>query len=115
MSVSGQDAIIDGLALSLAGTGDPVERIATHGAVVLLAGDRAYKIKRAVKYPYMDFSTLALREEACRAELAVNRRTAPQLYLDVVAVIAEPDGSLRRGCGAAGRGREWAGPVRRVS
>ncbi len=113
MSVSGQDAIIDGLALSLAGTGDPVERIATHGAVVLLAGDRAYKIKRAVKYPYMDFSTLALREEACRAELAVNRRTAPQLYLDVVAVIAEPDGSIRSGSGEAGRVVEWAVMMRR--
>lgn len=41
-----------------------VERIVTHAAVVLLAGDRAYKIKRAVRYPYLDYSTLAHRKNA---------------------------------------------------
>lgn len=71
---------------------DRVERIDTHGAMVFLAGDRAYKLKRAVKFPFMDFSTLALRERACAAELRVNRRTAPQLYLGTARVTRETDG-----------------------
>jgi len=56
---------------------ETVERSETHGAVVFLAGDRAYKLKRAVKYPYLDYSTPELRRKACLAELEVNRRAAP--------------------------------------
>jgi uncharacterized protein len=51
---------------------------------VFLAGDRVYKLKKPVRFPYLDFSTLARRELACRAELALNRRLAPDVYLDVV-------------------------------
>src|SRR5438034_514818 len=61
----------------------PVQRIETHASLVFLAGDRAYKLKRAVRFSYLDYSTAALREAACRAELALNRRTAPELYLEV--------------------------------
>ena len=57
------------------GDGETVERIDTHGALVFLAGQRAYKVKRAVRYPYMDFSTLELRRRACEREVALNRRT----------------------------------------
>jgi len=64
----------------------PVRRIDTHGAVVFLGKDLAYKLKRAVKFPYMDFSTVARRAAMCRAEIAVNRRLAPEIYLGVVAV-----------------------------
>lgn len=71
-----------------------VEHVETHIAVVVLAGDRAYKLKRAVKLPFLDFSTLERRETACRAEIRLNRRTAPQIYLGVVAVTRVPDGSL---------------------
>lgn len=71
---------------------DRVERIDTHGAVVFLAGDRAYKLKRAVRYPYMDFSTLELRRRACAAEIELNRRTAPTLYLEARAVRRGPGG-----------------------
>jgi uncharacterized protein len=60
-----------------------VERIETHVSLVFLAGDRAYKLKRAVKLPYLDFTTAARRHEACAAELALNRRTAPSLYLNL--------------------------------
>ncbi|HEY3909948.1 MAG TPA: AAA family ATPase [Stellaceae bacterium] len=66
--------------------GPPVQRvdtIETHVSVVFLAGDRAYKLKRAVRLPYLDFSTVERRREACAAELALNRRTAPALYLDL--------------------------------
>ena len=53
-------------------------RIDTHGAMVFLAGDRAYKVKRAVRFPYMDFSTLARRGAACAREVAdlLDRRGA---------------------------------------
>lgn len=63
-----------------------VERIDTHGARVYLGGDRVLKLKRAVAYPYMDLSTVALREQACRNEVTLNRRTAPALYRGVVAL-----------------------------
>ncbi|MGP1395269.1 MAG: AAA family ATPase [Inquilinaceae bacterium] len=74
--------------------GQPVVRIDTHGAMVFLAGDRAYKLKRAVDYPYMDLSSLALREAACHAEIVLNRRTAPDLYLEARAIRRRPDGAL---------------------
>ena len=60
-----------------------VEIIETHVSLVFIAGDRAYKLKRDVKYPYLDFSTAERRRQACFAELALNRRTAPALYLEV--------------------------------
>src|SRR5437870_1348364 len=71
-----------------------IEVIETHASLVFLAGERAYKLKRAVKYPYLDFSTTARRRAACTAELKLNRRTAPQLYLEVRAVSRRPDGSV---------------------
>ncbi|HSI02715.1 MAG TPA: AAA family ATPase [Reyranella sp.] len=61
----------------------PDKRIDTHGAVVFLAGDRAYKLKRAVKFPYMDFSTAGRRAAMCAAEIEINRRLAPEIYLGV--------------------------------
>jgi len=82
-----------------------VEQIATHGAMVFLAGSRAYKMKRAVRYPYMDFSTLALRKATCEREIALNRRTAPELYLGVEAVVRGADGHLA--LGGAGEPVEW--------
>ena len=65
--------------LSAAGThaGLSVERIDTHTAVVFLAGDRAYKLKRAVRFDYLDFSTVDRRQALCDAEVRLNRRTAP--------------------------------------
>ena len=55
----------------------------THMSFVFLAPDTVYKLKKPVKLPYLDFSTLERREKACRAELAVNRRLAPDVYLGV--------------------------------
>src|SRR5262249_3084187 len=71
---------------------DGVEMIETHGALVFLAGAEAIKIKRAVKLPYLDFSTLAKREAVCRREIEVNRPNAPEIYRDAVAITREPDG-----------------------
>lgn len=63
-----------------------VTRIDTHGAVVFLAGRDVYKVKRAVLFPFMDFSTLEKRRAACENEIAVNRINAPELYLGVVPI-----------------------------
>ena len=62
-----------------------------------LAGDRVFKLKRAVRFDYVDFSTIELRRVACEAEVRVNRRTAPSLYRGVVPVTREADGSIALG------------------
>src|SRR5712692_8632511 len=72
----------------------PVDIIETHASIVFLAGERAYKLKRGVKYPYLDFSTAARRRAACTAELRLNRRTAPSLYLEVRAISRQADGRI---------------------
>ena len=82
-----------------------VERITTHGAEVFLAGTRAYKMKRAVRYSYMDFSTLARRKANCEREITLNRRTAPAIYLGVEAVVRGAEGGLA--LGGAGEPVEW--------
>jgi aminoglycoside phosphotransferase family enzyme/predicted kinase len=71
-----------------------IERIDTHISIVWLIGDRAFKLKRAVRFDYVDFSTVALRQAACEAEVRLNRRTAPALYLGMRAVTREPDGTI---------------------
>jgi hypothetical protein len=71
-----------------------VERIDTHISIVWLVGDRAYKLKRAVRYDYVDFSTIERRREACEAEVRLNRRTAPSLYLGVRPVTLDANGAL---------------------
>jgi aminoglycoside phosphotransferase family enzyme/predicted kinase len=76
------------------GRTEPVERIDTHISAVWIAGDRVYKLKRAVRYDYVDFSTLELRRRACEAEVRLNRRTAPALYLGVRPVTREANGAL---------------------
>lgn len=70
------------------------EHIVTHGSHVFLAGDRAYKLKRAVSFPYMDFGTLERRKRFTEAELELNRRTAPALYLGIRCLTREEDGTI---------------------
>ena len=77
--------------------GASVERIDTHSAIVFLVGERAYKLKRAVRFDYLDFSTSERRRAMCDAELRLNRRTAPDLYRRLVPVTRERDGSLALG------------------
>ena len=88
-----------------------VDVIETHISLVFLAGDGAYKLKRAVKYPYLDFSTEAKRRQACEAEVTLNRRTAPDLYLEVRAVSRASNGSI--GWGEAGEILDWVVVMRR--
>ena len=63
-----------------------VEWIETHISWLLLAGDFVYKFKKPLKLDFLDFSTPALRRAACEEELRINRRTAPALYLGLVAL-----------------------------
>lgn len=90
-----------------------VERIETHASVVFLAGDRAYKVKRAVQYPFLDFSTLELRRRACVNEIIINRRTAPRLYLEVVPLTLDTDGRFH--FGGQGQVVEWVLVMRRFA
>ena len=71
-----------------------VRRIDTHAASVFLEGRRALKIKRAVQFPFLDYSTLEKRKAACEEEIRINRPLAPQIYHRVVAITEEPDGSI---------------------
>jgi hypothetical protein len=72
----------------------PIRRIDTHAASIFLTGDRAWKLKRPVRFGYLDFSTPARRRAALDAELRLNRRTAPDLYLALHAITREADGRL---------------------
>jgi aminoglycoside phosphotransferase family enzyme len=71
-----------------------VERIETHMSWVFLAGDHAYKLKKAVHYPFLDFSSAAARRRDCGEELRLNRRLAPGVYLGVVPLTRERNGRL---------------------
>ena len=74
--------------------GAAVQRIDTHASVVFLAGNRAFKLKRAVKYDYLDFSTLVLRKRFCEAELRINGRIAPAIYRRLIPVVRTSTGAL---------------------
>ena len=71
--------------------GCEVEQVQTHISTVLLAGDHALKLKKPLRLPFLDFSTLARRAHCCEEELRVNRRTAPQLYLAVLPLTGGPE------------------------
>ena len=101
-----QQAIIEFLGRPATHGGAPVKRIDTHAATVFLAGDRAFKIKRAVRFPFLDYSTLAKRKAACEAELAVNRPYAPAIYKRVLPITRRADGALT--LGGDGEPVEWA-------
>ncbi len=91
---------------------DQLSHHETHVSHVFLAGAYAYKIKKAVRFPFIDASTLALRRHWCLRELALNRRLAPWIYLGVVPVTQSRSGAWRLG----GRGLvvEWAIRMRRL-
>ncbi len=71
-----------------------IERIDTHCSIIFLAGPRAYKLKRAIRLPYLDYSTPEKRRRMCESELALNRRTAPEIYERVTAVTRATNGGL---------------------
>lgn len=115
--VADQEAIFALLAdPSTYGVSEPVRRIDTHGAVVFLAGEAVYKVKRAVRFSFMDFSTLEKRRRACAREVELNRATAPALYRGLVPILRR-NGTLHLGrvgeSDAPGEIVEWAVEMRR--
>jgi uncharacterized protein len=92
-----QTAVVEFLSAPSTHGGAAVERIETHASIVFLAGERAYKLKRAVQFDYLDFSTTERRRTCCEAEVSLNRRTAPTVYVGVVPVTREDDGVYELG------------------
>lgn len=90
---------------------DKVEVRQTHISVVFLVGDFVYKLKKPVKLPFLDFSTLERRRFFCNEELRLNRRLAPDVYVDVVPVSRHSGGLTFEGTGAP---VEWALKMRRL-
>jgi hypothetical protein len=113
MQVEKQDAVIALLAdpATYGGGAGKVERVDTHISALFLVGERVYKLKRAVRFAYLDFSTAERRRAACEAEVAINRRTAPDLYLGTVAVTRAADGALA--LDGTGEPVEWLVAMRR--
>ena len=70
--------------------GAAVEHVETHAAHVFLCGDRAFKIKKDVKLPYLDFSTVELRRAVLQRELEINRSFAPDIYITLIEAEGEP-------------------------
>jgi aminoglycoside phosphotransferase family enzyme len=103
--------------LGHAGAVQAVETIETHMSWVFLAGEHVLKMKKPVRYPFLDFSTLAAREFDCREELRLNARLAPGVYLGLMA-LQERDGGLalvpESALPAAGRTVDWLVLMRRL-
>jgi len=90
---------------------ETVERIETHISLIFLAGDVAYKIKKPVVFPFLDYSTPEARRRACVNEVQLNRRTALDLYLGVVPITYDKSRGLE--IGGSGEVVEWAVKMRR--
>lgn len=90
-----------------------VERRETHASLLFLAGPRVFKLKRAVRFPYLDYGSIDARRRFCEAEVAINRRTAGTLYRGVVPVVRHPDGSL--GLGGDGEPADWLVEMQRFA
>ncbi|NIP60872.1 MAG: hypothetical protein GWM92_20665 [Gemmatimonadetes bacterium] len=91
-----------------------VEAVETHMAWVFLAGTEAYKLKKPVRYDFLDFSTLEDRRRDCRDEVRLNRRLAPDVYRGVRALRRTPEGDLVLDGEGEGRVVEWLVHMRRL-
>ena len=89
-----------------------VELVQTHISYVFLAGDRVYKTKKPVDFGFIDQVAPERREQFCHAEVALNRRLAPDVYLGVVPVVETPDGFRVDPPGGAAAVRWWSGRCR---
>ncbi|MCE9527899.1 MAG: AAA family ATPase [Planctomycetales bacterium] len=89
-----------------------VDHIETHISHVFIAGELVYKLKKPIKYDFLDFTTLPAREHACREEVRLNTRLAPNTYLGVLPIIRDTDGKFRlRGPGEI---VDWLVEMRRL-
>jgi uncharacterized protein len=89
-----------------------VETVETHISVVFLAGEFVYKLKRRVRYDFLDFTTAVNREAACRDEVRLNRRLTDDVYLGIIPIMRLPDGRLV--LGGEGRVVDWLVQMRRL-
>jgi len=89
-----------------------VQRVETHISAVFLTDLHAYKLKKPVRFDFLDFSTVEFRRHACQEELRLNRRLAPDVYLDVVPVTCDQQGGLQ--LSAAGEPVDWLVKMRRL-
>src|SRR5215218_6143063 len=101
-----QQLVLDFLDGSSFGPAKGGKRIDTHASMVFLGADRALKIKRAVRLPFLDYSTLEKRKRACEEELKVNAGNAPELYRRVVAITRSSDSAFA--IDGSGTPVEWA-------
>lgn len=101
--------------LSAAGTyllpGGHVDVVETHCARVFLAGNEAFKVKKRVKFPFLDFTTIDKRFAACQREIDLNRPHAPTIYLGLQRISRSPDGRLN--LNGIGETIDWAVHMRR--
>jgi aminoglycoside phosphotransferase family enzyme/predicted kinase len=104
--VESQEPVFAFLADPAAHRGETVTRVDTHAAVLFLGRERVLKVKRAVQFPFLDFSTVEKRKVACDAELDVNRPYAPEIYRCVVPITRDADGRLT--LDGLGTPIEWA-------
>lgn len=95
-----QRALIASLADLLGREGRPVRLFETHISWVLVTADIAYKFKKALRYGFLDFSTLSARHHYCMEELRLNRRFSPMLYLDLACIAGTPRAPTINGAGA---------------
>ena len=98
-AATSQQRLVRALHARLRAESDRVRLLETHISYVLLTGEYAYKIKKAVRLGFLDFRTLASRRRFCNEELRLNRRLAPALYLDVVAITGTPGVPVLGGSG----------------
>ena len=99
---------------SYPGEHGPVERIETHMAYVFLTDRFAWKLKKPVRYAFLDFSTEPLRHAVCEAEVRLNRRLAPDTYIGVVPVVRNAAGRLHIGDGREIVPVDWLVKMRRL-
>lgn len=90
----------------------PVTAIETHLSWVFMTDDRAYKLKKPVRYDFLDFRTLAARKRNCEEELRLNRRLAADVYLETVALTRDSSGALS--LGGAGEPVDFLVKMRRL-
>jgi uncharacterized protein len=111
MSAIAQERVLAALRELYPHPTDEIRTVRTHVSVVFLVGEVAYKVKRDVRFPFLDLSTLERRRLCCEEEVRLNRRLSPRLYLGVVAITADAEGIH---LGGPGEIVEYAVKMRRL-
>lgn len=109
-----QDWLLSPAAFGAAGRGG-VAVVQTHISHLYLVGDGVYKLKKPIRLSFLDYSTVEQRRDACLAEVRLNGRLCPWLYLGVTPVVEDRDGQRRIGSsGEVDQAADWAVHMRRL-